>query len=148
MKEAVRQFRDATWAGWVALVLTVLAAVANVFKLILNSTYAYGYPDFGAMLVDPLTGFAAGVLVVGLCALLTRGILRRSVWAAVLAMTGMPYLYLVMLDGVAGAIMHQENYFIIHENFILVTQIIPSCFLVLLFGWEALDNYRRKWRRL
>ncbi len=148
MKEVARQFRGATWAGWAALILTVVAAVANLFKLILNSTYAYGYPDFDAMLVDPLTGFAAGVLVVVLCALLTRSILRRSVWAAVLAMTGMPYLYLVMLDGVAGAITHQENYFIVHDNLTLVVQIIPSCLLVLLFGWEALDNYRRKWRRL
>ncbi len=147
MREAVQQFKGATLAGWVALVLTVFAAVANFFKLVLNSTYAYGYPDFDTMLVDPVTGFAFGVMVIMLCAYLVRGLLRRDVWPALISATMMPFLYLLMLNGIAVALTHQQNYFALHGDLVLYAQVVPSCLMVIVFGAEALINYRYKFRR-
>jgi|GEM_PF-2388409 len=150
MKDAIRQLRGVTAATWFALGLTVLAGVANIFKLVLNTSYVYGYPDFDTMLVDPITGFAFGVIIIMLCAYLVRGLMRGNVWPAMLSTVMMPFLYLVMLHGVTGAITH-ENYFLEDpaRNILYVgLAVVPSCAMVALFGVETLSNYRYKYRRL
>jgi hypothetical protein len=132
-------------AAWVALVIATFGAVANIFKFVLNSTYAYSYPEFDTMLIDPLTGFMVGWLAVILAGILTRGLIRRSTWAAVLAMVAVPYLYLLMINGVAAALTQRQSYFVASGGVLtFLIEIIPCVLLVLLFGLESLRNYHRQ----
>jgi hypothetical protein len=132
-------------AAWVALAIATFGAVANIFKLVLNSTYAYSFPEFDTMLIDPVTGFMTGCLVVLMVAVVDRGLIRRSVWAAVLAMVAVPYLYLLMMNGVAAALTQRQSYFVAAGGLCtLLVEVVPASALVVLFGVEALRNYRLK----
>jgi hypothetical protein len=60
-------------------------------------------------------------------------------------MVAVPYLYLLMLNGVAAALTQRQSYFVASGGVLtLLIEIIPCVLLVLLFGLESLRNYRRQ----
>ncbi len=135
--------KQATFAARIACGLIFLSIFVDVVKLVLNVSYAIRYPGVENMLVDPLTGFVFDLLVIAVAASLVRHLFIRRVWPALLAAIIMPLLYVLMLDGLAAAITHQESYFSLQTGWLFVVELVPTCSLVSLFGAEAVRNALR-----
>lgn len=127
MREPLPPLRSASAATWVALVLTLALAVMNIWKLAAGENYPYGYPDYSAYQVDPWLGFTAGVLALMACGIVIAGLLRRDVWPAVAAAVLLPALYVAAFRAAA---------------------VVPAGAMAVIFGAQAVSNYRRKFRRL
>lgn len=133
---------------WVGVPVVVFAAVANVFKLALSGAFWFANPDVIEPGVDPVTGFAVGVVLIGACVYLLRGLRARGVWAALGLMVAMPLLYVVMVDGVAAALVHDQMYFAAHPWDSVWLEMVPASVLTVVFGLEALANYHQRFRRV
>jgi hypothetical protein len=119
--------RSASGGTWLAVGLTVVLAVMNLWKLIAGEAYPYGYPDYSAYQMDPWLGFATGVLALMACGVIMAGLLRGDVWPAIAAAVLLPLLYLMTFQATAA---------------------VPAVAMALVFGVQAVSNYRRKFRRL
>jgi hypothetical protein len=132
----------------VGVVIVVVAAAANVIKLVLNLVYWYMHANVAQTGVDPVTGFALGVGAIAAAGYLLVGLRKRSVWAAVGLMVMMPLLYVQMVDGLVAALAHQQMYFSEQELTSLFVEVLPAAVLALFYGVQALANYQQRFRRL
>jgi hypothetical protein len=129
MRRSLPSLQRASNGAWVAVIFTLVLGVMNFWKLIAVDTYPYGYPDYSAYQLDPMLGFAVGVLALMVCGYLIGGLLHNDVWPAIAAAVWLPGLYMVTFSGAATALW-------------------VAGALALIFGAQAVGNYRRKFRRL
>jgi hypothetical protein len=148
VEQVIRHFRDATFGFWVALPLLVFGFVANLLKLIINLSYLYAHPDVAPVGVDPVTGFVVGLGVIWVAGYLMKGLRERSIWAAIGLAVAMPLLYVLMVEGIVAALVHEQNYFAGHGNESLCIEVLPASAMVIVFGIQALMNYHQRFRRV
>src|ERR1700683_101085 len=133
---------------WLGLPLVGVAIIANVVKLALNLVYWYRHAQVQIPGVDPVTGFAVGLALIWIAGYLLNGVRLRSVWAAMGLAVAMPLLYVVMADGLAAAVVHEQTYFQQHWQQSLGFELAPACVLALVYGLQALANYHQRFRRI
>jgi hypothetical protein len=132
----------------VGVPLLALALLMNILKLVLNLVYWYQHAEVQIAGVDPVTGFALGLALIWIVGYLLNGARQRSVWAALGLAVAMPLLYVVMVDGLAAAIVHEQTYFEQHWRSSLWIEVAPACVLAMTYGLQALANYHQRFRRL
>ncbi len=131
--------------GWP---LVGLAVTVDVVKLIINADYWYRHAQTEIPGVDPVTGFALGLALIWIVGYLLNGLRQRSVWAAMGLTVAMPLLWVVMVDGLAAAIVHQQMYFEQNPVGSLWLEVVPACILAVIYGVQALANYHQRFRRI
>jgi hypothetical protein len=133
---------------WAGVPILIFLFAANALKLYVNLRYLYSFPDAQVVGVDPITGFVFGLTVTAAASYMLKGLRTSSVWAAVGLIVTMPLLYVLMVDGLVAAELHIQTYFVDNTIGSFELEVIPACALVVLYGAQALVNYRQRFRKL
>jgi hypothetical protein len=140
--------RSTNFGFWAGLPLVVFGLVANVLKLVINLEYLFTNPSAQVVGVDPITGFAVGLVLLGVVVYLLDGLRHYSIWAAVSLAAVMPLVYMVMVDGLVAAQLHQQMYFFDNIRASFEFELGPACVIVILYGAQAIVNYNQHFRRV